>query len=123
MSQNGSNISGCVATIIVCRISYTINPIRVRTVRLRMNNQYISSTGRGGSRLKAEPPRKTSSAIFTDANEIELGKEANQVGFRHRTRGSGSNGTEAAFQLASSTIAGLQSDRGFPWAVNCSERV
>lgn len=40
--QNGSNISGCVATIIVCRISYTINPIRVRTVRLRMNNQYIS---------------------------------------------------------------------------------
>lgn len=40
--QNGSNINGCVATMIVCRISYTINPNIVRTVRLRMNNQFLS---------------------------------------------------------------------------------
>jgi hypothetical protein len=38
--QNGSNIAGCVATIVVARISYTINPNMVRTVRVRMNNQF-----------------------------------------------------------------------------------
>ena len=39
---NGTQINGCQGTLVVTRISYTINPNVVRTVRLRMNSQYLS---------------------------------------------------------------------------------
>ena len=39
---NGIEVNGCKATLVVTRISYNINPPVVRTVRLRMNSQYLS---------------------------------------------------------------------------------
>lgn len=39
---NGTQINGCNTTLVVTRISFSINPPVVRTVRLRMNNQYLS---------------------------------------------------------------------------------
>jgi hypothetical protein len=39
---NGTQVNGCNTTLVVTRISYSINPNVVRTVRLRMNYRYQS---------------------------------------------------------------------------------